>query len=73
MGGGSNPCYENLVNLQMPAGKLPYNVIFTCIWVSNTPAGTQKHHPSQMEVMISGGLTPAGIIHGAPMLCPTCH
>jgi len=66
-GGGSNPCYKKIVNPQIPAGKPPHKVIFTCIQVSNISAGTQRHHLSQMEVMVSGGLTPQVSSAGGPM------
>jgi len=70
MGGSIILGHKKLIKLQIPAAKLPYKVIFTCIWISDASAGTCGCYPSQMEVMVLGWLTPAGIIHWGPHAIP---
>ena len=49
-------------NSQVPLRKLTNKVIFICISVSGALAGTCWHYLSQMEVAVSGHVTPAGVI-----------
>jgi len=76
MGEGINLGNIKHVNPWIPVTKLPYKVNFINIWVSNASADTCRPHPSQMEVTVSGILTPAGIstIHRescrTAVLCP---
>jgi len=69
-GGGISLCHRKHINPWLPARSLPYKVIFTHISACSTSTGTCGPHPSQMEVIVQENLTPAGIIHGASMLCP---
>jgi len=68
---GDHPSLGKPINLQVPLTNLSNRVMFTCAGVLSLIEGACGPHLSQMEVTVSGQVTPVSNIHRACVLCPT--